>query len=320
MDDAQKQQFQLLAAKFEEWLKAINFSKQSIENYCGDLQRFISWIEENTNCKTVIAINPQHLQQYQIALYNTEIQVKEGKTKRLTPGTQLRKLAAIRKFFSWLVLTNQIAYNPAASLQLPKKAKSIPSTLLTKAEVKRLIEATTTQTAVDCRDRAIIELLYATGIRRAELLNLSLYDLDLEGATLSIKEGKRKDSRIIPLTNVVIEILKLYINESRPKFPNNSSKTLLFISSRSGGKLDAADVDRILQKAIAKAGIKKHVTPHTLRHSFATHLLKGKADIRQVQKLLGHRRLSSTEIYTRVEVSDLKEVLQRCHPRADKKL
>lgn len=320
MNEAQKQQFQLLTAKFEEWMKAIDFSKQTIKNYCGDVDKFICWIEENTECKSIVEINPQQLQQYQIALYNTEVKGKEDKTKRLTPGTQLRKLAAIRKFFSWLAMTNQIAYNPAASLQLPKKGKTIPSTILTKAEVKRLIEATKTESDIDCRDRSIIELLYATGIRKAELLNMSVYDVDIEAATISIKEGKRKDSRVIPLTNTAKEILQLYVNEIRPKLHKDLSKTLLFISSRRGGALDGSDIDRILQKAITKAGIKKHITPHTLRHSFATHLLKGKADIRQVQKLLGHRCLSSTEIYTRVEVSDLREVLQRCHPRADKRL
>jgi site-specific recombinase XerD len=157
--------------------------------------------------------------------------------------------------------------------------------------------------------------MYATGIRRAELVSLSIYDVEMQTGTMRIEHGKGDETRLVPLTETAVTALKLYLEESRSCFATEAGQIRLFVSSRSGGKLDADDIRRIVGKWCKNARIKKHVTPHTLRHSCATHLLKGKADIRQIQKLLGHRRLSSTEIYTHVELGDLAEVISRCHPR-----
>ena len=162
----------------------------------------------------------------------------------------------------------------------------------------------------------MLEVLYATGLRRAELLGLAIYDLDLAAGTLRVEHGKGDQTRIVPLTESALSALRLYLDEARPAMAREATKTRLFVSSRSGGPLDDADVVRIVAKAAKRAGLKKHVTPHTLRHTCATHLLRGHADIRQIQKLLGHRRLSSTEVYTRVEIGDQAEVVARCHPRA----
>ncbi len=189
---------------------------------------------------------------------------------------------------------------------------------LTKAEARRLIEATPATKPRDIRDRAILETLYATGIRRAELIALTIYDADLQAATLRI-DGKGGHERVVPLTQSAIAALKLYLEEARAVFAREGGQVRLFVSTRSGGPLDDDDIVRIVRKAADRAGIKKHVTPHTLRHTCATHLLKGRADIRQIQKLLGHRRLSSTEVYTRVELTDLHEVIARCHPLEKRK-
>ncbi|HEX7771640.1 MAG TPA: tyrosine-type recombinase/integrase [Pyrinomonadaceae bacterium] len=233
-------------------------------------------------------------------------------------GTQAARLAAVRKFFSWLLSEQQIAYNPASTLQLPKQPQRLPRGELTKTEARRLLEATPAVKPRDIRDRAILETLYATGIRRAELITLTLYDADLQTATLRI-QGKGRRERVVPLTQSAIAALKLYLEEARAVFAREAGQVRLFVSTRSGGPLDDADIMRIVRKAADRAGIRKHVTPHTLRHTCATHLLKGRADIRQIQKLLGHRRLSSTEVYTRVELTDLHEVLARCHPREKRK-
>jgi site-specific recombinase XerD len=212
----------------------------------------------------------------------------------------------------------QIAYNPASTLQLPKQPQRLPRGVLTKTEARRLIEATPTTKPRDIRDRAILETLYATGIRRAELITLTIYDADLQMATLKV-EGKGRRQRVVPLTQSAIAALKLYLEEARSLFAREAGQVRLFVSTRSGGPLDDDDIVRIVAKAANRAGIRKHVTPHTLRHTCATHLLKGRADIRQIQKLLGHRRLSSTEVYTRVELTDLHEVIARCHPREKQK-
>jgi integrase/recombinase XerD len=315
-----------MAERFSEWLEAINYSPKTRVNYTRDVKLFLAWLSENTSLNSIVEVTPAHLQQYQIALYNfarheeDEPATKEktaAEPKRLSVGTQAARLAAVRKFFSWLLSEQQIAYNPASTLQLPKQPQRLPRGVLTKAEARRLIEATPAVKPRDIRDRAILETLYATGIRRAELITLTIYDADLQTATLRI-EGKGRRERVVPLTQSAIAALKLYLEEARAVFVREAGQVRLFVSTRSGGPLDDADIMRIVRKAADRAGIRKHVTPHTLRHTCATHLLKGRADIRQIQKLLGHRRLSSTEVYTRVELTDLHEVLARCHPREKK--
>jgi integrase/recombinase XerD len=321
MNESQRQRLKLMAERFSEWLEAINYSPKTRVNYTRDVKLFLAWLSENTALNSIVEVTPAHLQQYQIALYNfarhddKEPATKEkAEPKRLSVGTQANRLAAVRKFFSWLLSEQQIAYNPASTLQLPKQPQRLPRGVLTKAEARRLIEATPTTKPRDIRDRAILETLYATGIRRAELITLTIYDADLQTATLRVT-GKGRRERTVPLTQSAIAALKLYLEAARGGFVREAGQVRLFVSSRSGGPLDDDDLVRIVAKAANRAGLSKHVTPHTLRHTCATHLLKGRADIRQIQKLLGHRRLSSTEIYTRGELSDLHEVIARCHPR-----
>ena len=326
MNESQRQRLKLMAERFSEWLEAINYSPKTRVNYTRDVKLFLAWLSENTALNSIVEVTPAHLQQYQIALYNfTRHEDKEAATKekaepkRLSVGTQANRLAAVRKFFSWLLSEQQIAYNPASTLQLPKQPQRLPRGVLTKTEARRLIEATPTVKPRDVRDRAILETLYATGIRRAELIALTIYDADLQTATLRIEHGKGNTKRVVPLTQSAIAALKLYLETARGLFAREAGQVRLFVSSRSGGPLDDDDIVRIVCKAARRAGLSKHVTPHTLRHTCATHLLKGRADIRQIQKLLGHRRLSSTEVYTRVELSDLHEVIARCHPREKRK-
>lgn len=327
MNETQRQRLKIMAARFAEWLQAINYSPKTRVNYTRDVRVFLDWLADNTLVNSLVDVTPAHLQQYQIALYNFERPenngdseaTKEKEAKRLSVGTQAARLAAVRKFFSWLLSEQQIAYNPATTLQLPKQPQRLPRGVLTKSEARRLIEATPTTKARDIRDRAMLETLYATGIRRAELIALTIYDADLQTATLRIEHGKGNTTRVVPLTQSATVALKLYLEEARAVFAHEAGQVRLFVSTRSGGPLDDADIMRIVAKAATRAGIKKHVTPHTLRHTCATHLLKGRADIRQIQKLLGHRRLSSTEVYTRVELSDLAEVIARCHPREKRK-
>ena len=326
MNESQRQRIKLMAERFSEWLEAINYSPKTRVNYTRDIKLFLAWLTENTALNSIVEVTPAHLQQYQIWLYNfahhddKEAATKEkAAPKRLSVGTQANRLAAVRKFFSWLLSEQQIAYNPASTLQLPKQPQRLPRGVLTKSEARRLIEATPAVKPRDIRDRAILETLYATGIRRAELIALTIYDADLQTATLRIEHGKGNTKRVVPLTQSAIAALKLYLEEARSLFIREAGQVRLFVSTRSGGPLDDDDIVRIVAKAANRAGIRKHVTPHTLRHTCATHLLKGRADIRQIQKLLGHRRLSSTEVYTRVELTDLHEVIARCHPREKRK-
>lgn len=319
MSETKEHHLSLLAARFDDWLQAINYSPKTRVNYGRDVRLFLQWLTEHTAATNVSEVAPAHLQQYQLWLYNYERREEGKEPRRLSVGAQACRLAAVRKFFAWLLREQRLAFNPAATLQMPQQPRRLPRNVLTKAEARRLLEATPASKPRDIRDRAILEVLYTTGLRRAELIDLSIYDLSFETATLRVEHGKGDRTRLVPLTESAQTSLKLYLTEARSVFAREASQTRLFVSTRSGGPLDDADIVRIVQKAARRAGLSKHVTPHTLRHTCATHLLKGRADIRQIQKLLGHRRLSSTEIYTHVEIGDLREVVNRCHPRARRK-
>lgn len=315
MTEAQKQKLELLRARFVEWLQARNYAPRTRPDYDRNVRFFLDWIAENTHAATVAEITPQQVQQYQLALCHSP-QMEDGtQAKPLAVSTQAGKLAAVKTFFTWLHRTQQIAHNPAAGLQMPRVPQTLPRDVLTQDEARRLLEATPIIKPRDQRDRAILEVLYATGIRREELLNLTIYDVEMQAATLRIENGKRNITRLVPLTQSAIAALKLYLTEARGLYVTATSQTALFVSSKSGAALSDNDIVRIVRKAAKRARITKHVTPHTLRHSCATHLLQEQADIRQIQKLLGHRRLSTTEIYTHVEIGDLQEVIARCHPR-----
>jgi site-specific recombinase XerD len=312
MDKRQKEVLHSLAMSFDNWLAAINYSPKTRVNYRRDVHLFLDWLAQETDVTHITNITAAHLRRYQVALFNYE---RTQDNKRLSTGTQACKLAAVRSFFSWLLREARVAVNPAASLTMPRQPLRLPRDVLTRKEALLLIEATPELKPRDVRDRAILEVLYGTGIRRAELIALSIYDVDFDCSTLRIEHGKGDRTRIVPLVRSAHAALRLYTREARGVFAPGAGQLRLFVSSRSGGPLDDADVVRIVRKAAKRAGIAKHVTPHTLRHTCATHLLKGRADIRQIQKLLGHKRLSSTEIYTHVEIGDLYRVVRRCHPR-----
>lgn len=312
MNGRQRELLELLRIRFEEHLSAINYSPKTRVNYSRDMRVFLDWLAENTEASLITDITPAHLHHYQVSLFNYE-HPETG--KRLSIGSQACKIAAIRSFFAWLLREQQIAFNPATGLQMPQQPQRLPKNILTKKEARQLIDTTPIKKPLDVRDRAILEVLYGSGIRRAEVIALTIYDVDFDSLTLRIQHGKGDRTRLVPLTQSAYAAIKLYMEDARAVFAHEAGQDRLFVSSRSGGPLDDADIVRIVKKAAKRAGITKHITPHTLRHTCATHLLKGRADIRQIQKLLGHRRLSSTEVYTHVEIDDLRRVVRRCHPR-----
>ena len=312
--ETQKHKLEFLRFRFVEWLEARNYSPRTRPEYSRAVRDFLAWIAENTQACSINEITPLHLQNYQLALCHPSAQNGET-TKTLSLSAQGSRLAAIKTFFNWLLDTQQIAYSPAASIKPPKQPETLPADVLTQTEARRLIEQTPIKKPLDIRDRAILETLYATGARCAELAALTIYNADLVAGTLLIEKGKGGRERLVPLTTSAIAALKLYLREARANFVTKASQTALFVSTRSGAALSRNDLSRIVRKAARRARIKKRVTPHTLRHSCATHLLQERADIRQIQKLLGHKKLSTTQIYTQVEIGDLQEVVSRCHPR-----
>ncbi len=315
MTGGEKQKLELLRRRFGEWLEARNYAVRTREEYERSARSFVHWLAAETEVHAIAEVTPAHLHQYQLALCHAPENEAGEPGRVLSVSTQAKMLAAVKTYCSWLVSEQQIAFNPASSLQMPKVSRSLPRHVLTQEEAKRLLESTPIEKPRDIRDRSMLEVLYGSGIRRAEILALSIYDADLTTAALRIEQGKGRQTRIVPLTQSAVSALRLYLEEVRGQWVSEASQTALFVSSKSGRALSDNDLLRIVRKAARRAGISKPITPHTLRHSIATHLLQEQADIRQIQQLLGHRKLSTTEIYTRVEISDLQAVILRCHPR-----
>ena len=190
----------------------------------------------------------------------------------------------------------------------------LPRGVLSIHDVRKVIEAAQGDEPQVLRDRAILETLYATGIRASELSNLRLTDIDTDEKVLKVVLGKGRKDRNVPLTTAACQAIEAYLAEGRPRVPHSSHSPLLFLAER-GGRMHVSTLNEAVQLWTKKAGIRKRVTCHTFRHSIATHLLKGGADVRHVQKLLGHSQVATTAIYTRVVPVDLRKTIERAHPR-----
>jgi integrase/recombinase XerD len=228
----------------------------------------------------------------------------------LAPNTRAHYVSVVRCFLAFLVRRGLLLRSPAAALPLPSRRR-LPRAI-SQPDVRRVLEAPPSSTAVGIRDRAVLELLYGTGLRLMECVRLDLTDIDLVQHVLLVRDGKGKKDRYVPLTGRAREAVQAYLRESRPLLTERWDDGALFVS-RFGRRLGALSVRVLVRKYGARAGVK--LTTHVLRHSCATHLLAGGADVRHVQKLLGHKDLSTTALYTKVDTSALAKVVQRCHPR-----
>jgi integrase/recombinase XerC/integrase/recombinase XerD len=224
-----------------------------------------------------------------------------------------RKLAAIRAFYAALVRTGEMKANPADLVATPKRDRKLPR-VLSREEMQRLLDRIPTRTPLETRDRAMLELTYSCGLRAEEVVNLDSDAADFEGERLRI-EGKGGKTRLVPMGEPAQAALSRYLDRARPALVGPGQESALFVS-KSGRRLHPSDVRRRLQLWVREAAIAGGVSPHALRHSFATHLLEGGADLRSIQELLGHSSLSTTQVYTQVEPSWLQSQYARSHPRA----
>ena len=234
--------------------------------------------------------------------------------KQYSKATIARKLATLRSFYKFLVKRGQIEANPVVSIRTPKQEKKLPH-FLEYEEVKRLLETPPLDSWLGARDRAILETLYSTGIRVSELVALNMDDIDFLGEVVHVR-GKGKKERITPIGTSALQVIQHYMefrNRRSQSNPNFDSK-VLFVNKH-GRRLSTRSVRRKMDKYLKMAGLDPSISPHTLRHSFATHMLNNGADLRSVQELLGHQSLSTTQIYTHVTTKKLKETYQSAHPR-----
>lgn len=226
------------------------------------------------------------------------------------PASIARKLSTLRSLFRYLVRENMVETTPMLLVPAPKGRKTLPS-VLTIEEIERLLAAPDATTPLGIRDRCLFEVLYATGLRVSELLGLKVDQIDWTRRSIQVM-GKGSKERIVLIGDLAIDALERYVHESRPQLERGSTCDALFLSHL-GTPLSVRGFHVVLQNHLAQTGIARHVTPHTLRHSFATHLLEGGADLRTVQELLGHASVSTTQVYTHVSEGYLRDVYARAH-------
>lgn len=280
-----------------------NASENTIEAYVSDLQKLQDFTEQNLMNITPITISYEHLQEflYQISKIN------------YSERTQARWISSIKGFFSFLLEDELREDNPSALLETPKLGLYLPDTLSLE-EIEKLISATDENTDLAKRNRCMIEVLYGCGLRVSELTELQISNINFKENYLKI-QGKGDKVRFVPLADYTADFIKNYINNIRSKQKINPKHSdILFLNSR-GAQISRQMVFLIIKDIVKKAGIQKNISPHTFRHSFATHLLQNGADLRFIQEMLGHSSITTTEIYTHLNTEELHETILKYHPR-----
>jgi integrase/recombinase XerD len=282
-------------------LLATRRAPKTVEAYRRDLTALSAWLDG-----PISDVKTEQLEQY----------LAELRAAGLSPATISRRVAAVRSFFRHQTLLGVRADNPAAELDLPRRRRTLPRTL-SPAEAERLMEAASGTTPRALRDRALVELLYGGGLRVSEAVGLQKASVDLEGRLVRCV-GKGSKERVVPIGRQAVQALRRYLARGRP-FLDSRHRPELFLNAKGGG-LTRAGAFLILRRLAAKAGLEpERVHPHLLRHSFATHLLEGGADLRSVQEMLGHADLATTELYTHVSDRRRRELYFQAHPHARRK-
>jgi integrase/recombinase XerD len=282
-----------------------NLAHNTIVSYERDLKKYIHYLQNVEQLSSLNDVSRLHIMQF----------LKFLKENGCSPKTIARHIASIRSFHQFLLRDKATDHDPSVHIETPQLERTLPK-VLTMQEVEALLEAPKTNTPFGIRDKAMLELLYATGIRVSELIQLNLSDVHLTMGFIRCF-GKGSKERIVPIGRMATEALKTYIELARPELlkRKKTATDALFLNHH-GERLTRQGCWKILKKLAREANIQKELTPHTLRHSFATHLLENGADLRAVQEMLGHADISTTQIYTHVTKTRLKDVYKQYHPRA----
>ena len=284
------------------------FSENTIFAYRNDLQQLASFVGKEVAKRSTVP-SWASFDRQSMLLYLSEL-----REKRYAATTVARKVAAIKSFFGFLAAEGMIKDNPTRSVPSPRVGKSLPKPISI-AQARLLLEQPSKRSTPEAkRDRAMLELLYATGMRASELVSLNLADIDIEGGYVRCF-GKGHKERLIPIYRQASLVLKEYLADGRPHLVHNSEEKALFLNRR-GERLTRQGLWQILKGYAKEAGLEAQVTPHTLRHSFATHMLSGGADLRSVQELLGHANISTTQVYTHLTTDHIRRSYEKSHPRA----
>ena len=277
-------------------------AQNTLGSYGRDLRRFIFFVEESKKIRDINEVTPEVIVEYLTRI----------KHEGLAANSMNRSLAALRGFYKYLLREKIIIETPLANIELAKVWMKLPDTI-SKEEIKAILGQPGTETIAAIRNTAMLELLYATGIRVSELVNLTMNSVNWQVGFLIVM-GKGSKERIVPIGKIAYDCARRYVDEARPQFMQKKSTDVLFLN-RFGGKFTRQGFWKIVVGYAKKAGLQKKVYPHTFRHSFASHLLEGGADLRTVQVMLGHSDISTTQIYTHITRERLKEVHRKYHPR-----
>lgn len=298
---------------WDRWLTAYakdisvrGFTLRSRRSYSESAAAFVAYLETH-GIDHPYELTHAVLEAYQAHLF----QHRGPHGHRLTLSTQARHLAIVRSFCGFLSQRGAVLVDPSLKIVLPKVVRKLPRSILTRAEVIRFLRSIPTRDLLGVRDRATFETLYSTGLRVSELINLVPPDVDLDDGFLVVRAGKGGRGRVVPLGRIAAAWIRRYLELSESR---RSPTDPLFVSLR-GTPLIGHQISARARRLAARIGIKKTVTCHVFRHTCATHMLQGRASLRHIQELLGHKTPTSTQIYSRVSIQDLKKVHQRCHPR-----
>ena len=277
-------------------------SKNTLESYGRDVRKFALYLEENK-------VSSVQYIKYEIILDFLSHFKKQG----FSDTTTVRTIVSIKQFFKYLLVEKIIKEDPTSQIRTPRMKKSIPG-VISLEEVERILASPDESTPEGIRDTAMLEVLYATGVRVSELIGLKLNDVNFEMGFIVVY-GKGSKERIVPMGGQALEKLKPYMELSRPALLKTKESKALFVTRRRKG-MTRQGFWKLIKTHAINSGISKNISPHTLRHSFATHLLERGADLRSIQIMLGHSDISTTQIYTHVESERLKEIHKKYHPRS----
>jgi len=294
--------------RFQESAKINNISQDTLRRRYSAIKKFILWCGERELNQPQDITRPI-LERYKSYLYY----YRKADGQPLSFSSQHVMLTPLKTFFKWLTRENYLLYNPASEMMLPKKAKKLPRYILSVEEVETIMQQPEITSPKGIRDRSILEVLYSTGMRRMEITNLSIYDIDVKRGAVWIREGKGMKDRFIPMGQKAIDWVEKYRLDIRPLLITDPNETRLFITDY-GEPFKREFLSGIVRRYLDKADIKAIGSCHLFRHAMATHMLENGADIRFIQAMLGHEDLATTEIYTHVSIEKLKEVHTATHP------
>lgn len=309
-DTLDPQGMRYLIQRFLHHQAVLNYSEATIEHRFDYLDLFRRWCEERGITRPA-EITRQVIEDYQKHLYH----LKKRDGNPISSRGQHARLIPVRAFFRWLARANLVLYNPAADIELPRYERRLPRAILTPEEAERILGQPDVTTPAGLRDRVILETLYSTGIRRMELCNLKLIDVDLERELVMVRQGKGKKDRVIPIGERACRWLEKYLTEVRPLWVSVLDDHSVFLT-QDGESVTPGLLTKLVRSYVNAAEIVKPGSCHLFRHTMATAMLENGADIRYIQQMLGHADLGTTQIYTQVSIQKLKEIHTTCHPAA----